>query len=1073
VTETVDASGNYWGSTAAATVKAAANNADGCDYTPWLGGGTAQNPGFAGDYSTLYVDDDSPQGGGGGGRIQEGLGLVSGSTINVLPGSYPGDLLFAAAFDKDGVVISGDAGDRPVLSGGVRFLNTGDVDGLTFENLYMKGVCAGGNAVFDLDNSGAVNDLTLHNCVIDGEDVSDRNGFTGNLLGSTLTVTDTELKDILGFAVMDIDSSSDYSPWGGNGLPFTDITFTGNYVHHCNGSVSLRGHTPTRTTQVTVADNTFTDIGGNDGETGEQWAAIEVNHADALDFYGNAIDGVVLGIWGEGQAVQLWDIGVLDMRDNQFTNCAQGVFIFGGSLGGSYGGPWPIPTGAIEYNNISGNAAYGLTVDASATGGPLDAEMNWWGDASGPGGDGPGTGDHVYGNLDHDPWIGKSPGGENIVCVPDPLLLNVASSGGQIAVNYLGGGGGAIYGYSLRLSWNDAIATTSAGAVTERTLLSDAGTTQFIAYPWMGAAAYGTSPVDIMLIAVRDKNNQPLSGFYEDDGEVQVDITNPVVTGVAIENLTLLHTNEYVKNGDDLELTATVTDDYGLSVGDIKANLSTLLLTGGSEVPAEDYTAPVATWTIALAGVTLTADGLKTVTVTAKDGLGNTGIGSDQITVDNLPPTPITGFDMAPGHEKLVMSWDNPSATDINFYGIQIRYDDWDDYPLYDDPPPLYPDDELAGEGDLYNDVGLVMSWDASKTDRDISYATAFVYDYALNYGPWDASAQDRSTNYWLGDVAQQMGSWGSDPGHNYNGLVNDADIDKLAGSYTLTTPSVPEAECDVGPTHDHSRVGIPEPDDFIGFEDLMIFAMNYGVVSPRVVPYLPDLAASNALGLELVELGFTDTGDLEVALRLTGNADEVKGLSAAIAYEGTELEHVTTRMSDHLALPVGDLFFWHGADEGLVLVDLAVLGTGVTLGGSGDVAILTFRILSDGYTLEFADARLRGAENQSLEADLEGCASRPEVPLAFRLAGNLPNPFNPKTAIAYHVPHEAAVTIVVYDVSGRVVRTLVDGVVEPGRHEVVWDGRSDRGDDVGSGVYFCTMEAESFHGSHKMMLLK
>jgi len=64
-------------------------------------------------------------------------------------------------------------------------------------------------------------------------------------------------------------------------------------------------------------------------------------------------------------------------------------------------------------------------------------------------------------------------------------------------------------------------------------------------------------------------------------------------------------------------------------------------------------------------------------------------------------------------------------------------------------------------------------------------------------------------------------------------------------------------------------------------------------------------------------------------------------------------------------------------------------------------------------------------------------------------------------------------VAIRIYDVSGRLVRTLVDQRVEPGRHEAVWNGRNDRGEPVGSGVYFCTMDADAFHGSHKMTLLK
>jgi hypothetical protein len=128
---------------------------------------------------------------------------------------------------------------------------------------------------------------------------------------------------------------------------------------------------------------------------------------------------------------------------------------------------------------------------------------------------------------------------------------------------------------------------------------------------------------------------------------------------------------------------------------------------------------------------------------------------------------------------------------------------------------------------------------------------------------------------------------------------------------------------------------------------------------------------------------------------------------------------------------------------------------------------------LSESYELEVATARIRSVDNVELDAKLGDYASGGDIPTAFRLVGNSPNPFNPVTSVVYDVPRESEVSIRVYDVSGREVCTLVHGVVEPGVHEVVWDGRNDRGEYVGSGVYFCTMEAGSFHESSKMTLLK
>lgn len=86
----------------------------------------------------------------------------------------------------------------------------------------------------------------------------------------------------------------------------------------------------------------------------------------------------------------------------------------------------------------------------------------------------------------------------------------------------------------------------------------------------------------------------------------------------------------------------------------------------------------------------------------------------------------------------------------------------------------------------------------------------------------------------------------------------------------------------------------------------------------------------------------------------------------------------------------------------------------------------------------------------------------------------NCPNPFNPRTSVRYAVPATGLVGLRIYDVAGRLVRTLVDG--EPktaGRHEVEWNGRDDRGVPVAAGVYFARVEAGGTDSSAKMVLLK
>jgi hypothetical protein len=99
-------------------------------------------------------------------------------------------------------------------------------------------------------------------------------------------------------------------------------------------------------------------------------------------------------------------------------------------------------------------------------------------------------------------------------------------------------------------------------------------------------------------------------------------------------------------------------------------------------------------------------------------------------------------------------------------------------------------------------------------------------------------------------------------------------------------------------------------------------------------------------------------------------------------------------------------------------------------------------------------------------------CANDP--PAQTRLIQNAPNPFNPMTTIQYDLSQPRAVTLCIYDLSGRRVRTLRRDVVEnPGRHEVTWRGDDDAGQAVASGVYFCRFEAGGYAATRSMILIR
>ena len=89
-------------------------------------------------------------------------------------------------------------------------------------------------------------------------------------------------------------------------------------------------------------------------------------------------------------------------------------------------------------------------------------------------------------------------------------------------------------------------------------------------------------------------------------------------------------------------------------------------------------------------------------------------------------------------------------------------------------------------------------------------------------------------------------------------------------------------------------------------------------------------------------------------------------------------------------------------------------------------------------------------------------------------LAQNHPNPFNPTTRIAFDLPRSAVAGLRIFDVEGRLVRTLHAGQrFEAGRHELQWNGRDDAGRALPSGVYLCRLDADGFTQTRRMTLLK
>ena len=101
------------------------------------------------------------------------------------------------------------------------------------------------------------------------------------------------------------------------------------------------------------------------------------------------------------------------------------------------------------------------------------------------------------------------------------------------------------------------------------------------------------------------------------------------------------------------------------------------------------------------------------------------------------------------------------------------------------------------------------------------------------------------------------------------------------------------------------------------------------------------------------------------------------------------------------------------------------------------------------------------------------GVRDADDLPAAFALRQNRPNPFDACTVIGFEVPGPRQVSLTIFDARGRVVKVLTDTEYEPGRHSAVWDGLDRNGNAAATGIFFVRMRAGGFTAMKKLMLLR
>lgn len=195
---------------------------------------------------------------------------------------------------------------------------------------------------------------------------------------------------------------------------------------------------------------------------------------------------------------------------------------------------------------------------------------------------------------------------------------------------------------------------------------------------------------------------------------------------------------------------------------------------------------------------------------------------------------------------------------------------------------------------------------------------------------------------------------------------------------------------------------------------------------------------------------------DLE-SLRIEGCVSPVRFQFDDIASADTSLVH---RCSETAQDGIEDLYIKLSAVDIEATLGITAMGNEVPLHLTGR--------LKDGTPIIGEDALVIVGSGSPMQTFSAG------EPESFVLYQNVPNPFNPSTVISFDVPQGGGqVTLCIYDVSGRLVRTILDGTQEAGRRSAVWEGLNDSGVKVAAGVYFYRLTGPGFVSTRKMMLVK
>jgi hypothetical protein len=319
---------------------------------------------------------------------------------------------------------------------------------------------------------------------------------------------------------------------------------------------------------------------------------------------------------------------------------------------------------------------------------------------------------------------------------------------------------------------------------------------------------------------------------------------------------------------------------------------------------------------------------------------------------------------------------------------------------------------------------------------------------------------------------------------------------------------STPDTTAFVGQpyTYDVDAIGIPTPTfALITFPTGMTINPNSGVIQ-----WTPTAAGDSNVCVKAVNSAGADTQCFTITVAESAQVsilpqslfircdhedtlwihldEKVVDMDSAffkIAYEDTLITPDTVIKGPGLA-PPGNFDLSYGIYPDSILISLTVLsgsfdGPDTILGivfTAGNY-VTTAQVSIERSSLQNSEGeeiphRTIGAEIQiDCPTSADGEDEESQNPSTYALGQNYPNPYNPVTQITYQLPQPGVVSLKIYNVQGQLVRTLVNEYKPAGTHSISWNGRSDLGMEVSSGIYLYRIQAGNFTETKRMILIK